>query len=165
VTFCKWTPTANTTWIKIAASALLRLFININEKCHFTDAPSTYAKRFFKCSQIWSMIPEDQKNITSQWCSTGRHFTAATQALNTSCNSTEKRESPNEAYSAWGKITSSILFRLVMKYVTTLTPPIANERNTFSNINNKQLMLHDAGCVSWGLSLFLSWIKFTTSGV
>jgi len=27
------------------------------------------------------MIPEDQKNITTQWCSTGRHFTAATIML------------------------------------------------------------------------------------
>jgi len=26
------------------------------------------------------MIPEDQKNMTTQWWSTGRHFTAATQA-------------------------------------------------------------------------------------
>jgi len=30
------------------------------------------------------MNPEDQKNITTQSCITGRHFTAATQALNTS---------------------------------------------------------------------------------
>ena len=33
---------------------------------------------------VHSMIPEDQKNMTTQWCSTGRLFTAATQALNTS---------------------------------------------------------------------------------
>ena len=39
------------------------------------------------------MIPENQKNITTQWC-TGRNFTAATQILNTSCselNSTVQR--------------------------------------------------------------------------
>jgi len=30
------------------------------------------------------MIPEDQKNMTTQWCSTGRLFTAATQALSLS---------------------------------------------------------------------------------
>ena len=30
------------------------------------------------------MIPEDQKNMTTHWCSMGRLFTAATQALNTS---------------------------------------------------------------------------------
>jgi len=29
---------------------------------------------------------KDQKNMTTQWWSTGRHFTAATQALNTSCS-------------------------------------------------------------------------------
>ena len=31
---------------------------------------------------VHSMIPEDQKKMTTQWCSTGRPFTAATQALN-----------------------------------------------------------------------------------
>jgi len=44
------------------------------------------------------MIPGPE-NITTQLCSTGRHFTAATQALNTSCsklNLTEERESPQE---------------------------------------------------------------------
>jgi len=49
---------------------------------------------------VHSMIPEDQKNITTQWCSTGRLLTAATQALNPSCsniNSTDERESPQEA--------------------------------------------------------------------
>jgi len=35
------------------------------------------------------MIPEEQKNMTTQWCSTGRLFTAATQALNTSCSNTK----------------------------------------------------------------------------
>jgi len=35
---------------------------------------------------VHSMIPEDQKNMTTQWCSTGRLFTAATQAPNTSCS-------------------------------------------------------------------------------
>ena len=36
---------------------------------------------------VHSMIPEIQKNMTTQWCSTGRLFTAATQALNTNCES------------------------------------------------------------------------------
>jgi len=31
---------------------------------------------------VHSMIPEDQKNMTTQGCSTGRRFTAATQRLN-----------------------------------------------------------------------------------
>jgi len=38
-----------------------------------------------------------------------------------------------------------------MKYVKTLTPPIAYERNSFPNMNNKQLMLPDAGCVKLNL--------------
>ena len=43
------------------------------------------------------MLPEDQKNITTQWWSTARHFTAATQALNTRCskwNWNDEREKP-----------------------------------------------------------------------
>ena len=35
---------------------------------------------------VHSMIPEDEKSMTTQWCSTGRLFTAATQALNASCS-------------------------------------------------------------------------------
>jgi len=42
-----------------------------------------YASWGISLIHVHSMIPEDQKNITTQWCSTGRTFTAATQALNT----------------------------------------------------------------------------------
>jgi len=46
--------------------------------------PSAWEKLFFlNVNNIQSIIPEDQKNITAQW-RTGRHFTAATQALNKS---------------------------------------------------------------------------------
>ena len=38
------------------------------------------------------MTPEDQKNMTTQWYSTGRLFTAATQALNTSCSKSTFRK-------------------------------------------------------------------------
>ena len=46
------------------------------------------------------MISEDNTHIKAQRCITGRHFTAATQPLNTSCsklNQSEKREIPMEA--------------------------------------------------------------------
>jgi len=49
------------------------------------------------------MIHKDQKNRTTQWWSTGRHFTAATQALNTICiklNKTDEKKSPQEAKAA-----------------------------------------------------------------
>jgi len=54
-----------------------------------TDAtPLTHERNsIFKCSiHLNSMLHEDQKNITTQWGSMGRLFTAATQALNTRCS-------------------------------------------------------------------------------
>ena len=69
---------------KTAASVLLKLSISSNEWCHTTDA-------FWRMSgtpfsnvnniHVHSMIPEGQKNITTQWCSTGRLFAAATHML------------------------------------------------------------------------------------
>ena len=48
---------------------LLKLIINGNVRC--------YDRNFIlNVHHIQSIIPEDQKNKTTQWCSTGRHFTA-----------------------------------------------------------------------------------------
>jgi len=58
---------------KTAASVLLKLFISGNESMSET--------LFSNVNNIQSMIPEDQKNITTQCCITGRLFKAATQAL------------------------------------------------------------------------------------
>jgi len=72
---------------KIAAPVLLKLFITGNEKCHTTDAPSTLAdfhSQMYTAYNQWSQ--RIRKNVSTQWWSTGRHFTAATQALNTSCS-------------------------------------------------------------------------------
>jgi len=38
------------------------------------------------------MIPGDQKNMTTQWCSSGRPFTADTQALNTAFFKEDKKK-------------------------------------------------------------------------
>jgi len=54
---------------------------------------------------------KDQKNITTQWCSTGRHLTAATHALHTSCgklNSTEKKGNPTEIIACLGKTYAGV---------------------------------------------------------
>jgi len=40
---------------------------------------------FSKVTDIHYMIPEDRTKST-QWCSTGRHFTTSTQALNNNCS-------------------------------------------------------------------------------
>jgi len=40
--------------------------------------PSAWAELIFKCKKTY-MIPEDQKNETTQWWKMGRHFTAATR--------------------------------------------------------------------------------------
>jgi len=72
-----------------AASVLLKLFSSSYEWCHTTDAPLRMSGTPFSNVNkihVHSMIPEDQTNITTQWCITGRRFTAATQALNTSCS-------------------------------------------------------------------------------
>jgi len=66
---------------KTAASVLLKLFISGNERCHTIDAPKRMSGTLFlNVNDIQSMIPEDQKNITTHWWSTGRHITAATHA-------------------------------------------------------------------------------------
>jgi len=92
-------PSGTSSWIKlmkgkalrkhslyenIAASVLLKMFISGNERCHTTDAPSSQfpsGTRFSNVNNIQPMIPDDRKNITTQWCSTGRHFTAATKSF------------------------------------------------------------------------------------
>jgi len=74
---------------KTAASVILKLFISSNELCHTTDAPKRMGGSPFSNVNnihVHSMIPEDQKHITTQGCSTGRLFTEATQALITSCS-------------------------------------------------------------------------------
>jgi len=64
------------------------------------------------------MIPEDQKiyNYTTPLCSKGRHFTAATQTLNTSCskelemfNRTEMADKINRAWSSCNIYRLSII--------------------------------------------------------
>ena len=56
---------------------------------HHWRPPSAWTELYFSnVYNIQSMIPEDQKNITTQWWSTGRHCTAATQVqAQTSVNS------------------------------------------------------------------------------
>ena len=52
---------------KIAASVLLKLFISGNKKCHTTDAPERMDGTLFSnMNNIQSMIPEGQKNKTTQ---------------------------------------------------------------------------------------------------
>jgi len=60
---------------KTAASVLPKPFISSNEWRHTTDAspPSAWAELPFSNVNnihVHSMIPEDQKNMTTQWCST-----------------------------------------------------------------------------------------------
>jgi len=58
---------------KTAASVLLKLFISGNEWCHTTDAPYRMSRTPFSNVNnihVHSMIHEDQKNMTTQWCST-----------------------------------------------------------------------------------------------
>jgi len=49
---------------KIAASALLKLFNNCDERCHILLAHEW--DTVFKCKQIQSMIHEDPKHVTTQ---------------------------------------------------------------------------------------------------
>jgi len=54
---------------KTAASVLLKLFISGNEWCHTTDAPYRMSRTPFSNVNnihVHSMIPEDQKNMTTQ---------------------------------------------------------------------------------------------------
>jgi len=61
---------------KIATSAILKLFINGNETRHTTDAPYHMSETLLSnVNTHRSMIQEDQKDITTQRCGTGRHFT------------------------------------------------------------------------------------------
>ena len=47
---------------KIAASVLLKLFINENEKCQYTDNPKRMSGTLFSnVNNIPSLIPNDQK--------------------------------------------------------------------------------------------------------
>jgi len=53
---------------KTAASVLLKLYISGNERCHTTDAPSTWAELLFSnVNNIHSMIPEDHWLLFA-WC-------------------------------------------------------------------------------------------------
>ena len=54
---------------KTAASVLLKPFISSNERCHTTDAPLRMNGTPFSNVNnihVHSMIPEDQKNMTTQ---------------------------------------------------------------------------------------------------
>jgi len=62
---------------KTAASVLLKLFISSNKWCHTTDAPSRMSGTPFSNVNnihVHSMIPGDQKNITTQWYSALKVF-------------------------------------------------------------------------------------------
>jgi len=51
---------------KIAISVLLKLFISGNERCHNTDDPKRMSGILFSnVNNTQSMIPEDQKHMTS----------------------------------------------------------------------------------------------------
>jgi len=51
---------------KIAASVLYKLFISSNERCPTTDAPWRMSGTLFlNVNNIQSMIPDDQKNIST----------------------------------------------------------------------------------------------------
>jgi len=52
---------------KTASSVVLKLFNSGNERCHTTDAPLRMSGTpFLNVNNIQSIIPEDQKNITTQ---------------------------------------------------------------------------------------------------
>jgi len=52
---------------KIAVSVLLKPFISGYERCHTTDAPwHMSGTPFLNVNNIQSMIPDDQKYITTQ---------------------------------------------------------------------------------------------------
>jgi len=52
---------------KIAVSVLLKQFITGNEKCYTTNTPLRMSGALFlNVNNIQPMIPEDQKNITTQ---------------------------------------------------------------------------------------------------
>jgi len=52
---------------RTAASVQLKLIISGNRRFHTTDAPYYMSETLFSnVNNIQSMIPEDQKNITSQ---------------------------------------------------------------------------------------------------
>jgi len=58
---------------KTPASVLWKPFISSNEWCHTTDAPQRMTETPLSNVNninVRSMIPEDQKNMTTQWCST-----------------------------------------------------------------------------------------------
>jgi len=47
---------------QIAASVLLKIFINGNKRCHTSDArPPPAHGRIVECKEIQPMIPEDEK--------------------------------------------------------------------------------------------------------
>jgi len=95
---------------EIEATVLLKLFIKSNDTCQTTDAIKFMCSTLFlNQNNIQSMIPVDQTNITTQRCSTGRPFTAATQAQETSCGKlvlSEKKGKSFASTSCMGKTTS-----------------------------------------------------------
>ena len=117
---------------KSAASVLLKLFISSNEWCHTTDTPYCMSGTPFSNVNnihVHSMIPEDQKQITTQWCSTRRLFTAATQTLNNSCSKLNWwKEKPLVSIACTRKHQPRCYWScssIVMNDATPLTPPSA----------------------------------------
>jgi len=65
---------------KIAASLLLKLFIYVNEICHWRPLPPLAQERTSKSQiNLQPMFQDKQNNIITQWCRTGRYFKADTQ--------------------------------------------------------------------------------------
>jgi len=61
--------------------------------------------------QIQPMIPENQTNKTTKWCNTGRHFTAASRTLKTSCRpSFSKRQGVSSSWTPFNTIVMLHVF-------------------------------------------------------
>ena len=107
----------------------------------------------FKCKQhtcnehVHSMIPEDQKNITTQWCSTGRLFTAATQALNRGLLKPGIGWDPVPGFSIW--------------YFWIPGPGFWCYRDHWSNIflaSGYEIQRKDVCCFGWSYRLALEFL-------
>jgi len=100
-------------------SSLCFIKISGNERCHTTNAPHRMSGTLFSnLISTHSMIPEDQNNVTTQWWSTVRHFTAVTQVLNTSSCKLNKlmKGKVLRKHSLHGKTAASGLFEAVHQW-------------------------------------------------
>jgi len=99
---------------------------------------------FSNVNEIQFIIPENQNSILTRWCSTGRHFTAATQSLDISCcNINNSDKIPQKEKYARRKQKPRFYWRcssMVMKNAKPLTP-LAHMRK--SRFKCKRHAIHD----------------------